>query len=169
MDRREFALGAGALAVTALAPGAAAQASGISSAARALWRRAIVLDCNLGPQASADTLPLPQGDLDIARASGLTALKTSIGGFNSPFEATIAELAFYQRAIEAHGSTFTQIRAVADIAAAKRATKLGIIFGFESAACLEDKIDRIELFRNLGVRVMQLSYNLTSPFGAGVL
>ena len=47
--------------------------------------------------------------------------------------------------------------------------KFGIVFSFESATCLGDKLDNIDLFRGLGVRVMQLSYNLTSPFGAGVL
>jgi membrane dipeptidase len=169
MDRREFALAAGAGLAALAAGGAHAAADAISPAARALWRRAIVLDCNIGPQASSDTLPLPQADLDIARASGLTTLKTSIGGFNASFEDTLAELSFYQRAIETHAATFLQIRSVADIAAAKRTGKLGIIFGFESAACLEDKLDRIDLFRGLGVRVMQLSYNLTSPFGAGVM
>ena len=64
---------------------------------------------------------------------------------------------------------FMQIRTADDIDAAKRAGKLGIVFSFESAAALEDKLDRIDLFRALGVRVMQLSYNMPSPFGAGVL
>jgi membrane dipeptidase len=62
-----------------------------------------------------------------------------------------------------------QIRGPDDIAAAKAARKLGIIFSFESAAALEDKVDRINLFRAFGVRVMQLAYNMPSPFGAGVL
>ena len=34
---------------------------------------------------------------------------------------------------------------------------------------LEDKIERIELFRELGVRVMQLNYNRRTPFGVGCL
>ncbi|MFZ2030362.1 MAG: membrane dipeptidase [Vitreimonas sp.] len=169
MDRREFALSVSALAVATLTSNAAAQSTGISAAARSVWRRSIVLDCNIGPQFSGETFPLPRADLDIANASGLTALKTSIGGFNAPFEDTVAEIAYYQRALEVYPATFMQIRTVADFATAKRTGKLGIIFGFEGATCLEDKLDRIELFRNLGVRVMQLSYNLTSPFGAGVL
>ena len=170
MDRREFSAGAAALAGAGLASSLARAAPGaISSAARSLWRRSIVLDCNIGPQFSQTTFPLPRADLDIARASGLTALKTSIGGFNASFEDTVAEIGFYQRVFEAHPANFMQIRTVADLATAKRAGKLGIIFGFENAACLEDKVDRIEVFRFLGVRVMQLSYNLTSPFGAGVL
>jgi len=169
MDRREFALGASALAVATLTPSASAQSASISSAARSLWRRSIVLDANIGPQTSVDTVPLPRADLDIAMASGLTTLKTSIGGFNASFEDAVTEIGLYQRIIEAHPSVFMQIRTAADIAIAKRTGKLGIIFGFENAACFEDKVDRIALFRNLGVRVMQLSYNLTSPFGAGVL
>lgn len=169
MDRREFALGAGALAVAALAPAASTQGNGISSAARSLWRRSVVVDCNIGPQFSNDTFPLPRTDLEIAGASGLTALKTSIGGFNAPFEDTVAEIGYFQRVLEVHPTAFMGIRTVADFATAKRTGRLGIIFGFESPNCLEDKIERIETFRNLGVRVMQLSYNLTSPFGAGVL
>ncbi|HVV32589.1 MAG TPA: membrane dipeptidase [Vitreimonas sp.] len=170
MDRREFTLGASALAIATLTPAArAAQSDGISSAARSLWRRATVVDCNIGPQISADTFPMGQADLDVARASGLTAMKNSIGGFNASFEDTVGELSFYQRMIEAHPDVFMQIRNVADFATAKHTNKVGIIFGFESATALGDKLDNITMFRYLGVRVMQLSYNLTSPFGAGVL
>ena len=34
---------------------------------------------------------------------------------------------------------------------------------------LGGKLDSFELFRDLGVRVMQLSYNRRSPFAAGVM
>lgn len=169
MDRRDFMAGAGALAALTLAGPAGAQADAISSRARRLFRNATVLDCNLGPPITSGDLPLPQATLDLARNTGVSAIKTSMGGFNAPFEDTLNEIAFYQRLIEAHPDTFSQIRSVADIAAAKRDRKLGIIFSFESAACLEDKLDRIDLFRNFGVRVMQLSYNTQSPFGAGVM
>jgi membrane dipeptidase len=168
MDRRNFVIGAGAAAVAAAAS-AFAQDNSVSARARSLYRRATVLDCNLGPPITSADLPLSQATLDLARHSGVSAIKTSIGGFNASFEDTLAELAFYQRVVETHPDAFMQIRNAADIATAKRLRKLGIIFSFESAACLEDKLDRIDLFRNLGVRVMQLSYNMPSPFGAGVM
>jgi len=169
MDRRDFTLGAGALAIAVMAPPASATTDGISAAARSVWRRATVLDCNIGPKISSDHFPMAQGDLDAVRASGVSAIKNSIGGFNASFEDTVAELAFYQRMVEAHPDVFMQIRNVADFAIAKRTHRMGMIFGFESATALADKLDNITLFRWLGVRVMQLSYNLTSPFGAGVL
>jgi membrane dipeptidase len=167
MDRRDFVIGAGALATLAATP-TFAQSDAISSRARALYRGATVLDCNLGPP-SFEGLALPRETLDLIRASGVTAIKTTMGGFNAPFEDTLAEIAVYQRVIETNPDAFMQIRGASDFARAKRERKLGIIFSFESAACLEDKLERIDLFRNLGVRVMQLGYNLPSPFGGGVM
>lgn len=167
MDRRDFTLGAGALALAAATPAFAQD--NFLSAARSAWRRSIVVDANLGPPIGSDTFPQPQATLDAARNSGVSAIKTSIGGFGNSFEDTVAEIAFYKRLIEEHPEHFTQIMQADDIATAKRARKLGIIFSFENAAVLGEDVDRIDLFRAFGVRVMQLSYNLPSPFGAGVL
>jgi membrane dipeptidase len=58
---------------------------------------------------------------------------------------------------------------VADFDRAKREGKVGVIYSFESAAMLEDKLERIEIFRGLGVRVMQLTYNRKTPLGCGCL
>lgn len=168
MDRRAFVTGV-ALTFCAAAAPSLAQSGAISSRARSVFRRATVVDANLGPPIYSPELPLSRETLDIARNAGVSAIKTSIGGFDAPFEETLTEIAYYQRIIEAHPEAFCQIRSVADIEAAKRARKLGIIFSFESVAALESSVDRIDLFRNFGVRVMQLSYNLASPFGGGVM
>jgi membrane dipeptidase len=180
MNRRDFTLGAASMvAVVAFGGGDAKAAKSeptFSRAARALHRRAIVLDANLAPPTWYNFTPPGWDDaqvssdtVDTVRRSGLTAIKLTIGGFDAPFENTLAEIAAVQRLIEARGDLFTQIRRADEIEAAKGARKLGIIFSFESAAALEDKLDRINLFRALGVRVMQLAYNTPSPFGAGVL
>jgi membrane dipeptidase len=34
---------------------------------------------------------------------------------------------------------------------------------------LDGKLERLEIFRNFGIRVLQLSYNRKSPFGVGVM
>jgi membrane dipeptidase len=57
----------------------------------------------------------------------------------------VSEVALYQQAIELHPDVFMQVRRVADIAAAKRDNKLGIIFSFEGVGMLDDKLERIEL------------------------
>ena len=180
MNRRDFTVGAASLVAVATFGGVDAKAAKseptISRAARALHRHAIVVDANLAPPTWYNFAPPGWDDAQVSsdtvetvRRSGLTAIKLTIGGFDAPFEDTVAELAAVQRLIEGRGDLFTQIRRADEIEAAKSARKLGIIFSFESVVALEDRLDRINLFRALGVRVMQLAYNTPSPFGAGVL
>ena len=174
MNRRKFScIMAGAAVSTLLRSALLAQPSGhtssISSSAAELYQRALVLDCNSGPPWEDGRLPLPQADLDMVRDSGVSVVKWSIGGINSNFADTVKEIAYIHQMIEVHPSYFMQVRVAADLERAKREEKLGIIFSFESADMFEGKVERIELFRRLGVRVMQLSYNRKSPFAAGVM
>ena len=173
MNRRDFsrtlAGTAGAVGLMGLARSASGQpGAAVSEQARALYGRCLILDCNSAPPLE-DHLPLPQADLDMVRASGINVLKLSLGGINSDFAQTVAEIAQIQQLIEVHPDYFTQVRVAADMERARRERKLGIILSFESADMLGAKLASLELFRNLGVRVMQLSYNKTSPFGAGVM
>jgi membrane dipeptidase len=172
MNRRQFALTAGSLLGLGIASNSASSVRGKSSssgsATRDLYRRAFVLDCNLAPNLDGQ-LPLSQATLDTLRGSGVTVMKSTIGGFNDTMESTMEEIGFYQQLFEVHPDVFMQVRRPSDFATAKRENKLGIIFSFEGVGMLEGKTDRIELFRHLGVRVMQLSYNNTSTFGSGVL
>ncbi|MGH9645141.1 MAG: dipeptidase [Terriglobales bacterium] len=174
MNRREFsALMAGAAASALLSPNALAQSSAseisVSAEAAELYRRALVLDCNCAPAGLTWELPLPQSALDMNRNSGISVIKLTLGGLNSDLADTVEEIAFVQRMIEVHPAYFLQVRVPSDMERAKREGKLGIIFSFESADMFEGKVERIEVFRNLGVRVMQLSYNRKSPFAAGVM
>lgn len=171
MQRREFVfLVTGAAAGTLLPSIARAEAAdNVSQAAAELYKRALVLDCNCGPAGVTGDLPLPQTALDANRGSGVNVIKLTMGGINSSFVDTVEEIAYFQRMIEAHPAYFMQVRVPAEIEKAKSEGKLGIIFSFESADMLEGRVDRIETFRDFGVRVMQLSYNRRSPFGAGVM
>ena len=171
MNRRQFSgLLAGA-AVSTLMPSPlfAEVTDGISPAAAQLYARALILDCNSGPPYEDGRLPLPQPDLDLVRNSGVNVVKLSLGGINSGLTDTITEIAYIQQMIELHPSTFMQVRVPTDLERTKREGKLGIILSFESVDMLEGKLENFELFRNLGVRVMQFSYNRRSPFAAGVM
>jgi membrane dipeptidase len=172
MNRREFSAGLGGVAATgALASwmrSAAGAPAGVSPAAQALYGRALILDCNSSPPL-AEHLPLPQADLDLVRGSGINVIKLSLGGINSDFARTVADIAQIQQLIEVHPDYFTQVRVAGDMARAKREGKLGIILSFESAEMYGGQLSSLEVFRGLGVRVMQLSYNRRSPFAAGVM
>ena len=176
MNRREFhqslAGAAVAAAVSSLAraqapPAHAAPAASVPANTRSLYHSALILDCNSSPPEGR--LPLPQADLEAVRGSGIDVIKYSLGGINEDFAATIAEIAHVQRLIEMYPGYFTQVRVAGDFARAKAEGKLGIILSFESTEMLQGRLESLELFRDLGVRVMQLSYNRKSPFAAGVM
>lgn len=103
------------------------------------------------------------------RESGVTAVKSTLGGASGNFEETLSSIAGTEELIEKTPDLLLKVRVAADLDRARKDQKLGIIYSFESSNMLEDKLERIELFRRLGVRVMQLSYNRRSPFGVGCL
>ena len=172
MNRREFCASLSGVAAAAAATppllAAAPEPVAVSPEARALYARALILDCNAAPPLN-DQLLLSTSDLDLVRGSGINVIKLTLGGINSDFAQTVAEIAQIQELIEVHPDYFTQVRVGADLARAKREGRLGIILSFESADMLGGKLSSLEVFRNLGVRVMQLSYNRRSPFAAGVM
>jgi membrane dipeptidase len=171
VNRREFAaLGTAvaAAALTSRARAAATDSSGPAARATRLYAQALILDCNSAPPMS-ERLPLPQADLDLVRGSGISVIKLTLGGINSDFAHTVASIAQIQQLIEAHPGYFTQVRVATDMLRAKQQGKLGIILSFESVEMLGGQLGSLEVFRNLGVRVMQLSYNRKSPFAAGVM
>lgn len=159
ISRRRFVVGA-----TMAMPGVACAQE--SAEALALYVRSVVVDGNI-------YLPLntgmTQADVDAIKASGITAVKVSLGGFANGYDETLNELNTFNQVIARYSSDFMQIRTVADIGGAKRSGRLGVVYSFEGVECLEGGTARIGDFSALGVKVMQLCYNLPSPFGAGVL
>jgi membrane dipeptidase len=165
MNRRHFLAATGAMA---LASNARAEANDVAPNARALYERALVFDANLVPPVP-EAFPMPAEMIAMLRNSGVTAMKTSLGGSDSDFETTIGDIAYFQRMIESAPDLMLQIREALDFARAKESKRCGVLFSFESVNMFDGKTDRLGLFRNLGVRVMQLSYNKPSAFAAGVM
>ncbi len=166
LTRREFAKATGgALALAGFKPWLRADAT----SAAELYRQAFVLDCNTLSSAG-QTPRADQKDLlkDI-HESGVTVVKCTLGGGNGKFEETVADIGALEQLIEAWPNDLMAVRVAGDMVRAQQEHKLGFIYSFEAASMLEDKLERIEMFRHLGVRVMQLTYNRRSPFGVGCL
>lgn len=163
-------LSAKPLPATGKAAAADAHRATAGSPAAELYRQAFVLDCNT--LASIGSLLQDKDiakDLEQIRSSGISALKTTLGGDHGTFEEAVADIAAAQTLIEQHPDLFIKVIRSDDLQRAKREHKIAVIFSFEAATMLEDKIERIELFRQLDVLIMQLSYNHRSPFGCGCL
>jgi membrane dipeptidase len=148
---------------------AASPALAGEDAASRLYRRAIVLDGNLiaGPLFGGPTVDKVTAAR--IRASGLTAMKETLGDTSDGFAVTAKKIAELKAAITRNAELFTQVTHVGEIAEAKRTGKIGVIFSFESASMHEGRLASIDHFAGDGVRVMGLSYNIGSPFGGGTL
>jgi membrane dipeptidase len=148
----------------------AADETKVSAEAARIYRDSLILDGNA--LAGIGGL-LGQSNLEeiakLIRESGVTAVKATLGGAIGNFEMAVADIASAQQLMEKRADLFLNVRTAADLDRARKEQKLGVIYSFESPNMLEDKIDRIELFRGLGVRVMQLTYNRRTPFGVGCL
>ena len=173
ITRREFtkSLG-GAAALVALSPvvGWAADEPKVSAAAAKLYSDSFILDANALAWIGGLLGRSNQDDVTkVIRESGVTALKSTLGGAMGDFATAVADLAAAQQLMEKRADLFLNVRTHGDFERARKEKKLGVIYSFESPNMLEDKIERIELFRGLGVRVMQLNYNRRTPFGVGCL
>jgi membrane dipeptidase len=105
-----------------------------------------------------------------ARASGATAVNVTLGyvaGPLEPFEFSVADIARWNRIIERYSSNLMHVATAADILRAKQDDKVGVIYGFQNAAMMGDNADRVETFAGLGVRVVQLTYNIRNQLGDG--
>jgi membrane dipeptidase len=179
ITRRHFAkMASGVAALVALnrrlltaadAP-ATATPGPVSTAAAELYRNALILDGNalagIGFPISDDD---PVGVTKLIIGSGVSLVKATLGGAQGKFEEAVAAIAKAELLMEKQPDAFFKVQSVADFDRAKKENKLGIIYSFESPNMFEDKIDRIDLFRGLGVRVMQLTYNRRTPLGCGCL
>ena len=105
-----------------------------------------------------------------ALASGLAAVNVTLGyvaGPDEPFEYSIKTIAAWERVVGDHSGALMKVLRAGDILKAKAAGKVGIIYGFQNAVQVADKPERIEIFRDLGVRVIQLTYNPANALGDG--
>ncbi len=173
ITRREFTKtlgGAAALVTISPAFAWAVDEAKVSAETAKLYRDSFVCDGNaiasIGNLLSADN---PAEVTKLIRESGVTALKSTLGGAVGDFAVTVADIAAAEQLMEKRSDLFLKVRTHGDFDRARKEQKLGVVYSFESAAMLEDKIERIELFRQLGVRVMQLTYNRRTPFGVGCL
>jgi membrane dipeptidase len=189
IDRRRFltlvsTAAAAPIAAIAQAQTWPAQSKKTRAAARTNWIIINALgdleDPNPQPSVTALTSSHPTPDsnpaafgervLREAHASGLTAVNVTLGyqaGEMEPFEYTIREIAQMDQTIRRNAHDLLKIQSADDISRAKAEGKIGVIYGFQNASMVGTDATRVDLFGNLGVRVIQLTYNPANQIGDG--
>lgn len=111
--------------------------------------------------------PLDANMVRNAVDSGITAVNLTVS--SGDFEATVAKIARWEAEIERYPDALQRVATTAHLGEAKASGRLGIIYGFQDATPVGRDLDRVELFGNLGVKVIQLTYNVRNLVGDGCL
>jgi len=102
---------------------------------------------------------------DMAKG-GLTAANCTCSVWEG-FLGTMDNVAAWKRWLAENDDILTQVHGVADIHRAKREGRVGIVLGWQNTFALEGELHRLRVFRELGVRFLQLNYNTQNLVGAG--
>ena len=102
------------------------------------------------------------------RRGGLTAVNCTVSVLEN-FRQTIANIIEWDRVFNEYSDFIMPVRSSADIQAAKKAGKTGIIFGFQNTTAIEEDIGLLSIFHTLGVRLIQLTYMEANLVGQGCL
>ncbi len=114
--------------------------------------------------------------LIISRWSRSVFEDMALGGVNAAnctcsvwegFRDTMRNIARWKAWIDENDDLLTPVMAIDDIPRAKAEGRVGIILGWQNTSAIEDRIEYLRLFRDLGVRVMQLTYNTQNLVGSG--
>lgn len=157
--------------------GAGSTIAEVSSQHWAPYRKTLTIDGEAGSEIFYidDKDPAIAKPLDAVRASGLGAILYSVapnGRFwlnDAAFEATKTSIARCRAKITAHSDYLLPVTKAEDLLRAVREKRLGIVMRFQGTEPLGEDADRIPMFRELGVRVIQLTHNRRNLVGDGAI
>ncbi len=100
------------------------------------------------------------------RKGGLTAANCTCSVWEN-FTETMKNIAGWKKNFQTHADLISQVYIADDILKAKREGKTGIILGWQNTSAIEDRIEYLELFHELGIRIIQMTYNTQNWVGSG--
>ncbi len=98
---------------------------------------------------------------------GVNAMSLTVGGGNKGEELTTKLLSWVAEQIMTRPELML-IRNTEDFRTAKREAKLGIFFHFQGPTPLGWDLDRVWLYKGLGLGVLQMAYNTRNPYANGI-
>lgn len=132
---------------------------------RRIYDEAIVVDGSVAPR-------LDGGYVSALVSSGVTAINWTVcnpfPSLGPPLTTALTEIAAGIESIEAHSEHLVLVRRTEDIARAKREGMVAVIFGPQNARPVEDGLYVLRTLWEMGVRILQLTYNERNLFGDGI-
>nr|WP_067296701.1 dipeptidase [Marinobacterium profundum] len=100
------------------------------------------------------------------KKGGLTAANCTVSIWEG-FQNTVNNIVEMNQLITENSDLLRPVHSTRDILRAKEEGKTGIIYGFQNAHAYEDKIGYVEVFKKLGVGIVQMCYNTQNLVGTG--
>jgi membrane dipeptidase len=100
------------------------------------------------------------------REGGVDAVHVTIA-YHETFRETVLNIEQWKRWFERYPDLIFQGRSGDDVRRAKVDRRTASVFGFQNPSPIEDDIGLVEIFHDLGVRFMQLTYNNQSLLATG--
>jgi membrane dipeptidase len=102
------------------------------------------------------------------RDAGVTAANVTLAIHENQTEAA-RSIAAWNRLLAENSDVARPVRTAADVTAAKREGRVGLVYGFQNGTPFEDELGFVALFARLGVRIVQPAYMTQNLIGAGCL
>ncbi len=99
-------------------------------------------------------------------AGRVTAINATLVTWEN-YQQTMDHIAKWKGIFNERREMLMQILSVDDIMKAKKEEKVGVILGWQNATPIENDLRRIELFRDLGILIMQLTFHERNFIGNG--
>jgi membrane dipeptidase len=105
---------------------------------------------------------------DLVAASGLHAYHVTAGDFLSDHETVVGQIKEWRARILDAPRLFG-VRDPADLDRIGEGERVGVVLGLQNAEMLAGRLDRLEGLRELGIRILQLTYNDANSLADGCL
>lgn len=109
---------------------------------------------------------------DLCLAHGVTAVHITLNNFKGinpipDLRHSLGQLAAYRKHLQTLSSQVLLVEEFADFERARSSGKLAIVMGYQNVPGVERDLDLMSLFRDLGVRVIQIAHNIRNLYGDG--
>lgn len=98
--------------------------------------------------------------------SGITAANCTFSVWENFYDSMI-NIGQWKEWFKDYSDIIRPVYTVNDIFKAKKEGKVGIILGWQNTSGFDDHLPNVSLFSELGLRVVQLTYNTTNSVGSG--
>ena len=100
------------------------------------------------------------------REGGVGCVHTTLAIWENARE-TLSVIGKWNRLFEEHSDLVALATSAEDIEAIRASGRTAVVFGFQNTAPLEDDIDLVRIFHTLGIRIVQLTYNVQNHIASG--